>query len=1099
MRQGWMRRTLFAAGLVFMPMSVSAQSQWAPAPQDGKSVLPKHLGQLARLPAGSVFALQRGEAKSGSRWELPLPDGATLRVEPGSIVRHPNGDVSYGGTVAGQGAAYSVFVTEGPEASFGTWITPRGRYRLESWGERAWLIALDHPELSEPANEGDVVAAPIRAARDAALTSEPRASKPPGQDKAAPGTQIDTLFLYTAAFSQRYPGTARETRINYLVALANQIFANSAVDLGVRVVGIDATDYSEAGTNAAALDAMRIALEGNGVPAPGLTGLRARRDALGADLITLVRPHDIEMRDSCGIAYLFGRGANYGVNVLSDGTSSWSICSDETYAHEVGHNLGAEHQLGASSNNAGFGRAHVALGQYHTVMGSFGTGNPNRGLRLQRFSNPQQLCGGRPCGVAGAADNARRLRANMGDVAGYRSPRSNVAAADAPAALDPDEDGDGVPESRDAFPHDAAHHADADGDGVADGLDAFPGNPAETSDLDGDGVGDNADPDVDGDGSANGLDALPRDRTEVADLDDDGVGDNADAFDTDPRESGDLDRDGLGDNADPDTDGDAAPDFDPAAQDLLVSSLGSDRVIRLDGESGRFIAVEIAETHAPLALGPKSALAWNPHKRRIDALIASEVRRYDPALRQRESRVLRGFRDDDVPGLKSGLSSAMTVGAEGEIFVADGSALGAGSLHRYEPIRARETVLGSFSDQAFFLAYPRALIATPEGRLWTLDRAGSVTGVDTASGIVLRQFNAVPGQNLDATALAQSLDGALYVADATAHWVLRIDPITGAATTHVAPGSGGLSRPAGLAFDRAGQLYVSSAGTHQVLRYHASGAFRDVFAKTPPGVLSSPQALLFVPRVVDRYARDAQRRLRPRVGAWHDPQRSGQGLDVQAIPGGLAVGWYTYDAQGRATWYLGVGALQGERWSAPLQRYVWNGTSATATSVGDIELEFSAEHRAVFRWSLEGRSGVAAVEQLEGANSVESQFPTADWYAPAQPGWGYSVTRLGDVLAVAAFFFDRDGQPTWALGVGDAAASEFPLLRYADTDGCPGCSGDAAVTSRAIGSVRFEVLDDTRAQGSIQAQDNDIDWRFEALDLLRLSETPTLRNGDPRP
>ncbi|MCK4987933.1 MAG: fibronectin type III domain-containing protein, partial [Desulfobacterales bacterium] len=41
--------------------------------------------------------------------------------------------------------------------------------------------------------------------------------------------------------------------------------------------------------------------------------------------------------------------------------------------------------------------------------------------------------------------------------------------------------------------------ADSDGDGVPDSQDAFPSNPAETIDTDGDGIGNNADTDDDGD------------------------------------------------------------------------------------------------------------------------------------------------------------------------------------------------------------------------------------------------------------------------------------------------------------------------------------------------------------------------------------------------------------------------------------------------------------------------------------------------------------------------------------------------------------------------------------------------------------------------
>lgn len=84
---------------------------------------------------------------------------------------------------------------------------------------------------------------------------------------------------------------------------------------------------------------------------------------------------------------------------------------------------------------------------------------------------------------------------------------------------EPDRDGDGVPDSRDAFPDDPAASVDSDGDGYPDfwnpgkteadsttglKLDAFPDDPNEWNDTDGDGIGDNSDPDIDGDGMPNG-------------------------------------------------------------------------------------------------------------------------------------------------------------------------------------------------------------------------------------------------------------------------------------------------------------------------------------------------------------------------------------------------------------------------------------------------------------------------------------------------------------------------------------------------------------------------------------------------------------------
>ncbi len=101
----------------------------------------------------------------------------------------------------------------------------------------------------------------------------------------------------------------------------------------------------------------------------------------------------------------------------------------------------------------------------------------------------------------------------------------------------PDTDGDGVPDSQDAFPNDPNETTDTDGDGVGDNGDAFPNDPNETVDSDGDGVGDNGD-------------AFPNDPNESADSDGDGVGDNADVFPNDPNETTDTDGDGIGDNSD---------------------------------------------------------------------------------------------------------------------------------------------------------------------------------------------------------------------------------------------------------------------------------------------------------------------------------------------------------------------------------------------------------------------------------------------------------------------------------------------------------------------------------------------------------------------
>ena len=145
-------------------------------------------------------------------------------------------------------------------------------------------------------------------------------------------------------------------------------------------------------------------------------------------------------------------------------------------------------------------------------------------------------------------------------------------------ACDDDRDGDGTPNTDDAFPDDPAETTDTDGDGTGDNTDAFPNDETEWADTDGDTYGDNSDAfpddasewaDADGDGYGDNTDAFDDDATEWADADEDGYGDNGDAFPSDPSEWADTDGDTYGDNGDAfpsdpsewaDTDGDTYGD-----------------------------------------------------------------------------------------------------------------------------------------------------------------------------------------------------------------------------------------------------------------------------------------------------------------------------------------------------------------------------------------------------------------------------------------------------------------------------------------------------------------------------------------------------------
>ena len=102
---------------------------------------------------------------------------------------------------------------------------------------------------------------------------------------------------------------------------------------------------------------------------------------------------------------------------------------------------------------------------------------------------------------------------------------------------------------------------------------------------------------------------------------------------------------------------------------------------------------------------------------------------------------------------------------------------------------------------------------------------------------------------LVALALAAPARADLLVSSTETDSVLRYDAATGAFRgAFVAPGSGGLDQPRGIALGPDGALYVSSFFTDEVLRYDgATGDFVDAFVSAVSGGLNGPTFLVFGP------------------------------------------------------------------------------------------------------------------------------------------------------------------------------------------------------------------------------------------------------------
>jgi hypothetical protein len=164
-------------------------------------------------------------------------------------------------------------------------------------------------------------------------------------------------------------------------------------------------------------------------PADGVMDeVNALRDATGADLVAIISESGIGI---CGVAYLAPESQGSGFSVTAQSCAIGNL----TFAHELGHNQGATHDVdnaGGSYRPYGFGWRWTTTGG--SLRRSVMAYSP--GSRRPNFSNPEVLNGGVPTGVAGAADNARLIGETFPGLASFRSGGTD-------ASVDCDNDGTG--------------------------------------------------------------------------------------------------------------------------------------------------------------------------------------------------------------------------------------------------------------------------------------------------------------------------------------------------------------------------------------------------------------------------------------------------------------------------------------------------------------------------------------------------------------------------------------------------------------------------------------------------------------------------------
>jgi hypothetical protein len=220
------------------------------------------------------------------------------------------------------------------------------------------------------------------------------------------GSTIDVLVLYTPAAVTAAGGTtaAMQALIELGRSNTNTSYLNSGIAQRLNVVATQELNYTENNDLGYDLDAVT---NYNGATTIGNTAA-SLRNTYGADLVMLITSPP--NANGCGIAWMMGSVSSgfssYGFSVVERSC----ISGNYTFAHELGHNMGARHDWYVDANKTPYVYSHGYVdvpNKFRTVM-SYANLCSDQGItcrRLLYWSNPNTVApsgyGNAPMGIAG--------------------------------------------------------------------------------------------------------------------------------------------------------------------------------------------------------------------------------------------------------------------------------------------------------------------------------------------------------------------------------------------------------------------------------------------------------------------------------------------------------------------------------------------------------------------------------------------------------------------------------------------------------------------------------------------------------------------------
>jgi hypothetical protein len=301
-----------------------------------------------RVEVAGIDALADGRSQAMTLDLFPDVSVRALRVSTdGTALRR-----TWTGVLEGYPDSSVVLVTAGGEV-LGHVHTPFGFFRLERQADGSYLVQqVDQSMFPESA---DAIVPDADVAGPAAAAAEI-----PEVAADDDGSVVDVLVGVTTDAVAGFGGEGRaRAAVDLVVAETNTALRNSGMTWRVRLVHVAVVPYVETGNYS--LDLNRATATSDGF----LDELPALRQTYQADLVALIVDR---MNGACGVANVS--------SPFSSGSFAYSVtyractANGRTFAHELGHNLGATHDWYVSTGGAfSYAKGYVSLaGRFRDLM-----------------------------------------------------------------------------------------------------------------------------------------------------------------------------------------------------------------------------------------------------------------------------------------------------------------------------------------------------------------------------------------------------------------------------------------------------------------------------------------------------------------------------------------------------------------------------------------------------------------------------------------------------------------------------------------------------------------------------------------------------------